>query len=266
MKPDAKDQWLLERYRLGELPPAGLAEVAARLDREPGLKAELARLAAADQAYRTAHPAAAEAARIAARLARTEQATPLPRPHRHLLPVAASLLLAVAVGLVVTSLDRGIPDPAGDEVRLKGSVPAAPQLLVFRKNRAGGIDTLAEGNPVHAGDLLQLACRLDRPGYVLIVSWDGAGRVTCHLPAGTAEAPPRLAAGTQRLLPLAFELDAAPGFERFVLVVSDAPFAPADILARAGQLAADGAHARTGRLDLPSEFRQVSVLLPKERS
>ena len=63
-------------------------------------------------------------------------------------------------------------------------------------------------------------------------------------------------------MPLAasYELDDAPGFERFVLVTADAPFAVATVLRGRAPAAAQP----DGRLDLPESMDQFSFVLRKE--
>jgi hypothetical protein len=73
----------------------------------------------------------------------------------------------------------------------------------------------------------------------------------------------RLTAGARTLLPRAFELDAAPEFERFILVTGEKPFAASVALDAARALAVRGAAARTDPLALPAGLAQTSFLLVK---
>ena len=73
------------------------------------------------------------------------------------------------------------------------------------------------------------AARLRRPrrGYGVLLSIDGARKVTLHWPeAGQRRRRPLQASGEMRL-PSAYELDDAPAFERFFLVRADEPFSVA---------------------------------------
>ncbi|HLT39755.1 MAG TPA: hypothetical protein VK034_25910, partial [Enhygromyxa sp.] len=98
----------------------------------------------------------------------------------------------------------------------------------------------------------------------VIVSIDGAQAVTLHHPSDAA-AEPSLIDGQEIPLAHAYELDDAPGFERFVLVTRDGgPIAVAEVIAAAEQLAADPEQARTAPLSLTGEgWMQHSILLPK---
>ena len=61
------------------------------------------------------------------------------------------------------------------------------------------------------------------------------------------------------LLAQAYELDDAPGFERFYLVTADEPFAVESVVDATRRAGADGP------LDLPAAMDQSSVVLEKER-
>jgi hypothetical protein len=81
-----------------------------------------------------------------------------------------------------------------------------------------------------------------------------------HLPeeGARASAPPTSVRKIH--LPAAYDLDDAPGFERFVLATSPQPFAVSVALDAARALAGQGASARTlPPLDL--SYRRTSVLL-----
>lgn len=107
------------------------------------------------------------------------------------------------------------PRPA---TRLKG---LQPTLALFRRI-PGGAEPLKPGASVRAGDVLRIGYRAAGRSFGAIFSVDGHGNVTRHWPlAGDLAA--RLAPG-ETLLPGAFELDDAPSYERFFLLVSEAPF------------------------------------------
>jgi hypothetical protein len=64
----------------------------------------------------------------------------------------------------------------------------------------------------------------------------------------------------------AFELDNAPGFERFFFVVSTTEFAVSDMLEKGYDLAENRSNVLTAPLDIGSAYRQVSFTLIKEES
>ena len=113
------------------------------------------------------------------------------------------------------------PAASGDGVRLKGKDHPAPALALFRKTRDGS-EPLRPGAKVRPGDVLRIGYRTAAPSFGAIVSVDGRGNVTRHWPVEGDRAA-RLESG-EHLLPVAFELDAAPDFERFFLLLSERDF------------------------------------------
>jgi hypothetical protein len=97
----------------------------------------------------------------------------------------------------------------------------------------------------------------------VLLSIDGAGRVSQHLPEEGARTAAPLRAAREIHLPSAYELDDAPGFERFVLVTAAAPFAVAPVVEAARALAGRGEPARAVPLAIAPTFHQTSVLLRK---
>ncbi|MBN1838324.1 MAG: hypothetical protein JW820_20865, partial [Spirochaetales bacterium] len=98
--------------------------------------------------------------------------------------------------------------------------------------------------------------------YGVILSIDGRGVVTLHFPVGSTGAG-ELEREGESLLPFAYELDDAPGFERFFFVTGPEPFAVDSVLEAAERLAADPEQARQAPLILPGELEQVSMMLKK---
>lgn len=99
--------------------------------------------------------------------------------------------------------------------------------------------------------------------FGVLLSVDGAGRITQHLPEEGARASAPLTSVREIPLPSAYELDDAPEFERFVLVTAAQPFAIGVVLDAARALAKHGPSAQTLPLDLGPGFHQTSVLLRK---
>jgi anti-sigma factor RsiW len=258
----------LEQYRLGELPPAAAAAMAERLDRDPSLAARLEHLAASDAEILAAHPAADVAAAIRGRLLAVEReaARGEERPARRLRPVRfASLALPAAAAVLLTLsllLVRGRFLDA-DGVRLKG---AGTALSAWRKVGEGA-ERLAAGAVARAGDVVQLSYIAAGARYGVILSIDGRGVVTFHLPEGFergAARSPALDAGGEITLASAYELDDAPSFERFFLVYGEAPFEVAAVAEAARRLATRPAQAQRQMLDLPRGLRQAAFLLVKK--
>jgi hypothetical protein len=211
-------EWMVERLAAGGLTPARTRDVEQRLAGEPGGQARVAAIVESNADILSAHPPAAmaEAIRQRAEAVARREAAARPRRTPWLVGLPALALGAVALVLVVRSAPQSQGE-AGDYEGIKGP----PSLHVYRK--AGkAVERLADGAAAHAGDELQLAYNAKGKRYGALLSLDGAGRVTFHLPetGGKAEALPKGVV----TLPHAYQLDAAPAFERFVFVVGDRPF------------------------------------------
>jgi hypothetical protein len=226
----------LERYRLRELPAAELARLDARLGQDPALREALARLEASDLETLGALKPADFVRRLEIRAeARNRRekvfAESAPRkPARAgetfwkpmLAGFAAVALIALPVGFAVRNAlqpSRLASAPLEDDtVRLKG---LEPHLAIFRKTPEGA-EPLASGEKARPGEFLRIGYQAGGFSYGAILSVDGNGSVTRHWPAQGARAA-KLEKG-EALLPQAFELDAAPDYERFYFVVSKHAF------------------------------------------
>jgi hypothetical protein len=101
----------------------------------------------------------------------------------------------------------------------------------------------------------------------VILSVDGRGKVTWHTPSGYAGQPlssPTLDMKGQVVLPAAYELDDAPGFERFFFVYSSSPFDVAAVDRAARALASQPSRAVVEPLGLGTGMGQYSFLVKKQ--
>lgn len=183
-----------------------------------------AELDAQDAALLQRLPPHLMAARITAEVARTSSSSPSSSPSswsswfsgRWVLPAVPAL--AMAMGLfVVTREEPAVADAATtvDDTRSKGLAPALQVYVADGTNQRA----LRSGDVVGAGDVLQVQTRSTGAAYGVVISIDGRGGVSRHFPDTTDTTLPR---GTAAL-PFSFELDDAPGFERFFLVTSNRP-------------------------------------------
>lgn len=260
--------WLLERIALEELPETELQQARQRLVDEPDGEARLAALAESNQEILDAYPPRQMAASIEARGQDGVEAPRSGLSWGSWLQVgfaAPALAAAVVFTLWVVpgdfSADRiGSGGSGGSGVEATRTKGLAPQLLIHRR---AGIDTtrLQDDASAQSGEVLQLSYQAAGRLFGAVVSIDGRGAVTLHLPAEGAE-PARLKAGLVAL-PYAYELDDAPNFERFVFVTSSAPVDPSRVMAAARSLAEETAKARSEPLRLPNEWEQTSVVLVK---
>ena len=284
--PPKTPTWLLERLAQGELDAAEAERLRVRLAAEGrSLDAELAALAQSNRVLLAEQPTASMAAAIRQRAARATAMAAAQRAPRRWGPWIPSLALVGSLGVALLVVRGGqhpsltpraavTPPSASDDepTQIKGDAPrTAPRLLVYRQRGAlGGSggdvrpERLSDGASAAHGDLLQLAYAAARDGrYGVVISIDGAGRVTQHLPEEGAVSSAPLRSTREIRLPSAYELDDAPGFERFVFITAARPFPVAVALDAARALAADGLRARSLPLGLPPVFHQTSVLLHK---
>ena len=169
---------------------------------------------------------------------------------------------ALAVVLLRPSVHGPAPriEPPPSEApteRLKG---LKPTLALYRRT-AEGSEALADGDLARAGDLIRVGYRAAGRRFGVILSLDGRGRVTLHLPREGRQAAPLLA-GEMVLLDHAFELDDAPRWERFYFVTADAPFAVPPVLEDARHAAEGGSPPLS--LKLPRTLEQSAFSLEKE--
>jgi hypothetical protein len=263
--------WLLERLALGELDAETAADVRRRLaaaGRSPD--DVMAAVAASNREILAELPATPTAAAIRRRAA---QAAAAARPSRKR-TVLWSLPVALAGGLALAHLTlrpshpgEGVASRIGDNPEIiiaKGSTSTTPRLYVYRQGTAGA-ERLSEGARVARGDLVQLAYGTRTGGYGVLLSIDGARKVTLHWPERQDGDAAALKAAGEIRLPSSYELDDAPAFERFFLVRAATRFSVATALEAARALAAQPA-ARQQALPLPPGFEQISLALDKTRA
>jgi hypothetical protein len=147
--------------------------------------------------------------------------------------------------------------PESEGIRIKGK---EPELRLYRQ-ASGGPERLLPGASASAGDIVQAEFHPGSFAYGAIVSVDGNGSVTLHWPsrpdAGTA-----WSSASEYRLPEAFELDRAPGFERFHMLLSDRPIELESLLRRAA--ASSGRDEGWLAQQYPETDRVVTFTLAKE--
>jgi hypothetical protein len=235
---------ILERYRLNELPAADAAAVAAHLERDSGLRARLAALEASDAALRAHVESIARGLTPAVVQRRT--------PALVWGPVAA--VAAIAVVFAVVARTGPANAPAAPTERVKGADENRPALALYRRT-ADGSERLADGASARAGDVVRVGYHAAGRAYGAIVSVDGRGTVTAHLPV-RGDAAVELRPEATVLLDQAYELDDAPRWERFYFVTGDTSFDLEPLL----QAARDA----PSRLALPNGLAQSTFTLQKE--
>lgn len=148
-----------------------------------------------------------------------------------------------------------------EDVRIKGKGSGA--TLYLHRRTPDGTERLEDGVVARQGDLVRLQYAAAGAAYGAILSVDGRGAVTRHLPL-QGDAAVSLASGGTVSLEAAYELDDAPRWERFFLVTSMHPFSVEAVLT-AAQIAATASTkgAAPERLELGDELKQVALTLTK---
>ena len=242
--------WKLERFRLGELPEDEMEAIRRMLDADPDLRARLEALEGSDREIYGSYSTDWVAQQVARRLERRE--VPSISRFGPRLALAAVILLAAVFSIylpgpeVTPTWDR----KGMDGIRLKG---VKPDLLLYRKN-ASEVEQLADSSVAYAGDLIQIFYRAAGKPFGVIVSVDGRGTVTRHLPAAGTRSV-RLIQGDPVPLDYSYELDDAPKWERFYFLTADTSFDVRDV-AQAAEGGPDS--LRVGR-----EIEQFAITLYK---
>ena len=248
---------LLEQYLLGELSPRLQRKVREELSRDPSLRARHEAITRSNREILERYPPSLIAKEISRRAAPAVQR----RASRWNPPLAIGLPAAAAV-LIAFSFFMFRDLVAPDNTRIKGISPHMSAWI----GTAQGARDLAPGSLVGRGDVIQLSYTAGEAKYGVIFSIDGRGTVTWHMPAGfsgTPRAAPMLDRQGQVFLPSAYELDDAPGFERFFFIFAEKPFDIAPVAEAVRSLAARPGSADRLDLSLPSGIRQYSLLLKK---
>jgi hypothetical protein len=270
---------MVEKLALGELAGEQAAALRRRLD-EAGDE-RLAAIERSNAEILREHPPAEVAAAVRRRLARLEDETPARARPSWLMwaPMAAAAAVALMWWVGGNDPETGIRGGEADPVVIAKAEPpvvaddgATPEQIFIKGDPVLMIDRVQDGRPqrmadaarVAAGDLLQVGYNAKGAQQGVVVSIDGAGVATLHFPAAEAD-DPRLDHGGPIPLSASYELDDAPGFERFFFVTVDTREPRLDVagVMEAARMLARGADARDGELALPQGWRQQSILLRK---
>lgn len=263
MKDDAMiPEWKLERFLVGELPSVELERIRRADESDPDVHQRLERLRVSNREILGLYPPDLMAGRIRERATAAtsrSRATDARFGRFGLLPRLAAVAAAAAVLLLIffpRQLDRALRDATTVDTTFKGSAPA---LVLYRKIPSGA-ELLNNGDTARPGDTVQIAYWGISGGYGTILSLDGRGAVTLHMPEhGTLAAP--LEAGHLKRLGSAYELDDAPGWECFYFVVSDKPFEIDAVMQSARSVGR--VENAPDRLPLSDSFTQSSFRLRK---
>jgi len=264
------NDWVLERYLLKELPGDKMEEISRQLKGDPGLQKALERLKHSNKEILTQNPPDTIIPGIL-NLYRAETAGKEHKTVTRAKPILLRRLLyaSPALAAVLVLFFFLLPFRSGDigkePTRIKGEQPIGmnkPHLMIYRKSK-DNVQLLGSGMKANTGDLLQMTYVAGGETYGVILSLDGNGVVTLHYP-DRKDRSPILEQKKKILLDNAYELDDAPGFERFFLITSTSPIDVESVLEQANLLAQDTKRAKTGHIELPQGINQTSILIIKE--
>ncbi len=248
----------LERYLLKELPESERGRIEQLLELDPELRGRLDALKESEGELALRYPAPDMADRIRGRL---RQVTALQRTTVSdrrtwgwLVPAVAAAGLLLVVGPTLVQ-----PPSPTDDILIKG---ADAELVVFRKT-SSGTERLESGASALPGDLIRVGYRAAGDTFGVIVSTDGRGGVTQHLPRSGARAESLELGGTV-LLDFSYELDDAPRWERFYLVTGNEPFELEPVRQAARRVATAGSEKAPPALELGRSLEQSVFSLTKE--
>ena len=252
---------LLERYRLNELPHDEADRLAAQVAQDAQLRERFVALEASDEDLRRRRVPDRVEEGVRRKLARSNT-----KPRRSAVYVAMPVVAAVALAAIALARfnaprnNGSLTGQATDGPdRIKG---LEPTLALYRRT-AEGSEILADGAVARKGDLIRVGYRAAGRLYGAIVSIDGAGNVTMHLPPAGSRASVLKHEPTV-LLDQAYELDDAQGWERFYFIASDTPFEIGTVMQAARDAAAHRSGSPPGSLALPRGLVQSPFTLQKE--
>lgn len=246
----------LERYRLGELSEPEKRWVESELTDAD--HARLAELRGSDQEILERYPPRVMAIAINQRMQARRRAWVMPAVGSAvvLLGATAAVTVALTGGPTLTQATNGGGSTLVDHgVRAKGD----SRVLVYVENDTS--TPLEEAQVVAHGETVQLALNPGQAGYAMLVSVDGRGVVTAHLPVDSGVGAVPVEPGRTMALPQAYTLDDAP-FERFFLVTSNTPF-ESDAVLDAARTVAGSAEPGEAPLDVPETLHVDEHLLRK---
>ena len=182
------------------------------------------------------------------------------RRSRRLLSRGAALGTALAACLAVVLAAPSVFDRSG-ATRMKGS---DLNVFVYRKTQSG-VGILGPRDQLSAGDEIQISYFARGRSYAAIMSVDGRGSVTRHMPLHGDDA---LEIDTKEfeLLPYSYRLDDAPGFEDVYLVVSPKRFTVSAVEPFLKAAYDNGKADGTVAAQLPSPLNYATVRVAKKES
>ncbi|MEO8705640.1 MAG: hypothetical protein ABI867_36755 [Kofleriaceae bacterium] len=176
-------------------------------------------------------------------------------PWRFVLPTLVPVLAVALLVIWQVRRDPAVP-VADDDIRIKGALT----FQVFA-NRGDEVIPVRDGTTLAAGDKIRFVVGSGGPGYLLVVSIDGAGASTVYYPYGGARSGPVTKEPSE--LPGSIVLDAAPGPERVFALVSPEPLEAAVVKRALATIGARGRDAIRETHALEITAQQATLVFEK---
>lgn len=143
--------------------------------------------------------------------------------------------------------------------RIKGNTS---KLYVYRKS-ASEVKMLKNGDIAKKADLIQLAYRTSIAAYGIIFSIDGRGSVTLQYPEHSSNTT-KLKSNEKIYLQNSYELDDAPGFERFFLILSKKEIDIDKFIKKAEEFASGPDKGYAGKINIDDTLEEITFTLNKK--
>jgi hypothetical protein len=275
MKKREYPQITLERYVLGELSASEREKIDEAARDDSALRERLDRIRQSNEEILTRYPVDRTAREIDLRVHSKntqekfdgENAGRSKTPIGGVIAAVGNAISAIPAPVALTALLAVVLVPAlyfypnigPSTERIKG---LDSKLTVYRNTPEGAV-ALAPLDSVSAGDVLQVGYIAAGQPYGVIFSIDGRGNHTLHFPAHV-DGSTELEQSGEQLLDFAYELDDAPQFEHFFLVVSQNPIQVSAVLDSVeSHVSQFGTNVESGSLDLPKGCTATSIVLRK---
>ena len=225
--------WMLEKYLLDELDSGARQKILLAVEtRQEAVVERLQKIQSSNREILTRFPIKAVSSQIQQKKGKTTHVTEPSSLFRYGIKLRNFLTTNGLNRLAYTAFALALCFPGyfafnrySEETRLKG---VEPHLTIYRK-AGSSFEKLENQTIVKANDLLQVSYFSIGHSYGVILSLDGRGSVTVHLPSASNSAA-LLISQKEVVLPTAFELDDAPQFDRFYFFTSNEPFLIAPII------------------------------------
>ncbi len=255
----------IERYLLNELPPDRMELIRKTITTDPLLRKRLEQIHDSNGKILRRYKPETMVPRFIEGASRAMTPPAPARRFSRIIVLVPSLAAVAAIAvLVIFPIARNgnetILDPyIRDVTRVKGG---GAKLYIYRK-RGVSAEQLSASSRVRERDLIQIAYYSARDNHGVILSLDGRGSVTLHYPSPPSR-DTRIEKNRKIFLRSSYELDDAPGFERFIFISSRTPLDARALYRAAEKLAQSPNRAKKADLTIDTASRQTSLVLLKD--